>query len=772
MPCLKRRSKRSQSRKSAPPTAPDNSSSDQLPNSSRHELSRKRRWLFRGLALLLPLFLLGALEGVLRVAGYGYSTAFFKKARIQNQEFYVQNDDVALRFFPPETARNPGPIRMSIHKPPGTYRVFIFGESAAMGDPEPAYGAGRYMETLLRERFPETKFEVINTAFTAINSHVILPIARECADHEGDLWIIYMGNNEMVGPFGAATVFGAKAPPLAFVRMSVAIQRFRIGQLLMSLVRKLSAKSAANSSWGGMQMFLQNQVAPTDTRKNSVYHHFQSNLEGILGAAQSSGCRVLLSRVAVNLKDCPPFAAVINSNLPAADRTRLEQLFAQARQAQAGLDLTNAIQLFEQVSKLDPSFAEAFFRLAQVELAQGRTNDARAHFQAACDLDALPFRADTRINSLIGESAKNAKTTNLVLLDANAALQSASPIGIPGDECFYEHVHFNFQGNYRLGLSWAQQVEQALPASLKTHATTDWADQKECDRRLGLSDWNRSFVLESVIRRLQQPPLSGQFNNAGRLESYRKQLQTLRGRMTPEAAGRVHTEFANEVQRHPDDFSLREGFADFLEATGAFHEAELQWGEVQRLIPQDFLASYQLGRMCAKQNKLDNATSALRQAIAIRPGFAEAWIELGRVQATEEKFDLSLASFEHACLLRPQDPVAISYKAKVLSRLARRSEAIALYRHAIELNPNYWEAHNSLADDLASDGQSAEAAREYEIVTRLNPDYPMAHLNLGVMHVKMGNPTEGARQFEETLRLQPSNKTAREYLDRVKNRNP
>ena len=100
-------------------------------------------------------------------------------------------------------------------------------ESAAMGDPEPAFGASRYMETLLRDRFAKTDFEVVNVAFTAINSHVILPLARECAGHEGDLWIIYMGNNEMVGPFGAATVFGAKAPPLLLEPRSGSAARSR-----------------------------------------------------------------------------------------------------------------------------------------------------------------------------------------------------------------------------------------------------------------------------------------------------------------------------------------------------------------------------------------------------------------------------------------------------------------------------------------------------------------------------------------------------------------
>ena len=72
---------------------------------------------------------------------------------------------------------------MPATKSPDTCRIFIFGESAAMGDPRPNYGAGCYLDVLLSERFPQSKFELINTSTTAINSHVILPIAQECARH-------------------------------------------------------------------------------------------------------------------------------------------------------------------------------------------------------------------------------------------------------------------------------------------------------------------------------------------------------------------------------------------------------------------------------------------------------------------------------------------------------------------------------------------------------------------------------------------------------------
>ena len=213
---------------------------------------------------------------------------------------------------------------MKAIKPPGSIRIFIFGESAALGDPQPHYGAGRYLEALLHARYPETSFEVVNTAMTAINSHVILPIARECAAHEGDLWIIYMGNNEMVGPFGAATVFGQKAPPLGLVRMNLAIQRTRLGQLLLALSHKLHNSDAA--TWHGMEMFLENKIPPDDPRKEVVYHSYARNLDDILNAGMDAGAKVILRLVAVNLKDCPPFASLPDTELAPADRLSFDSL--------------------------------------------------------------------------------------------------------------------------------------------------------------------------------------------------------------------------------------------------------------------------------------------------------------------------------------------------------------------------------------------------------------------------------------------------------------
>ena len=102
--------------------------------------------------ILCPLVLFGSVELALRLAGYGYPTSFFLRTRIHGHEFYVPNEKFSCRFFPSGMARSLLPVRLPLTKSGNTYRIFLFGESAANGDPDPAYGVGRNLEVLLREQ--------------------------------------------------------------------------------------------------------------------------------------------------------------------------------------------------------------------------------------------------------------------------------------------------------------------------------------------------------------------------------------------------------------------------------------------------------------------------------------------------------------------------------------------------------------------------------------------------------------------------------------------
>jgi tetratricopeptide (TPR) repeat protein len=727
--------------------------------------SIRRLWAFRIIAFALPILLLLALEISLRLAGYGFDPHFFKKIKIGDEDYYVQNDAFSYRFFPPQNARNPGVLRMRAVKPPGTIRIFVFGESAAMGDPEPAYGPARYLEVQLRHAFPGTKFEIVNVAFTAINSHVIVPIARECARHEGDYWIVYMGNNEMVGPFGAATVFGRRAPPLPYVRLVTAIQATRTGQWFTELARHFQHGSADRSSWGGMEMFMNNQIPPDSPLRENVYRNFAQNLEDILKAGTGAGAKVLLNTVGVNLRDCPPFATLSARTIPETDRAQAESLLKQAGEDESTGDLSAAQKAYEQAAQLDGQDAELQFRWGKCLLAEKDYPNARIHLQLACDDDALPFRTDSRLNGLIQAVATKHESSGVTFFDANDYLSRQNPDQLCGTETFYEHVHFDSRGSYELGVAWAQQLEKTMPQTLARQ--NGWLTRPECEEKLGLSDWNRVAILKEMTDRLSVPPFSSQPGNADRGKNLESRIRGLEAQMDTNDIASARQNFETQITGEPDDFELKENYALFLQASGDVPNSLVEWRQVHELIPHDYLPYYQMGRFLSASGKPEEAETDLRMAVAIHPSLTEGWYELGNALAAQQKYAEALASYTVARQQHPQDAQTVFRMGKAYELLNSPGQALQCYRDAAQLNTDDWQIHFQLGGILDAANQPDDALKEFAAATQLNPRYSRTHFNYGVELAKLGRLEEARHEFSESLRLEPGYANARQALGKV-----
>ena len=713
------------------------------------------------MVFVVPVILLAALEIVLRLVGFGFDPHFFKPTSIAGKDYFQANDDFGLRFFPPKLARIPSPIELPAKKSAGTFRIFIFGESAALGDPRPNYGAGSYLEVLLTDRFPQSKFEVINTSMTAINSHVILPIAQECARHEGDLWIVYMGNNEMVGPFGAATVFGWRAPPLWVVRADLQLQRLRVVQLLQRVAQKIHRSSSSSGGWHGMEMFTQNQVSPNDPKRQRVYRNFSHNLDDILAAGHKSGARIILSTVAVNLKDCPPFGSEPLQNTDCA------RLLQDAATAEAGGHFTEALPSLQRAVETFPKSAEAQFQLAACMLRL--TNGAALpHFLQAVDVDTLPFRADSEINESIRAASRQFAENPVVLCDAAERLKAASPDGIPGAELFYEHVHLNSNGNHALAVAWADEVEKLLPPAAKRDAKPSWISQAGCEELLGLTDWNRVSILEEILGRIQRPPFSGQSGSAQRVASVKGEIAALRQHLTDQAAADAREIYLRALGRRPEDSRLHENYAEFLEARKEFEVATAERRKVCELIPGYYFPYYALGLDLKDAGKLAEAKEALLKADELKPGQADVRLELGIVSARQGEWELARQELQVAQGLNPEEPRIPLYLGEVLWKLDRRDEALASLREAIRLDSSNWEPHYRLASDLAQQQNFPDAAAEYQAALLLNPTGVKIKLGLASVLMQLGRQPEAIQQLNEAMQLEPGNPAPREFLRRIR----
>ena len=713
----------------------------------------------------------------------------------------MPNEKFGLLYFPPALVRNPLPLRMPVEKGSNTFRIFLFGESAAQGDPDPTFGMGRYVQVLLRERYLGTDFEVVCVAMTAINSHAVLQIARECAGLQGDMWLIYMGNNEVVGPFGAGTVFGAKAPPLWLVRSSLAVKRTKIGQALEALVGRFKGGSGKEKSWGGMKMFMEHQVRFDDPARLRVYRSFEKNLEDILSAAHKAGVPIVLSTAASNLKDCAPFASMHSANFDEVRKADWEENLKGGVTLENKGDFAGALQRYSNAAAMDPQFAELQFRLGTCHLALTNhfwATHASREFALARDFDALAFRADSRINQIIRDAATRNSKDRVDLLDAMQLFATNSPAGVAGEEAFYEHVHLHFAGNYLLARAFAVHVAKLLPASITAHAKAEWASREICERHLAVTIWDRRRLWQNNLRRLFEPPFTSQSDHSLRVKYYMAKLEEIDNQMNVESPEQSRKTYEEAIALAPEDYFLHSNFGEFLEATGNLPGAITQQQRVRELLPLEPMPNYKIGRALMRLGKTSDAEGYFQRALSLRPDFVQAlnetglllanqqkwseagpyferalrkdpnysetYLNLGIVAQTEGKLDQAMARYEEAARLEPEGPAAYFFQGVNLASQHRREEAIQSFREAARLKPGFWQASYLLGVEMAGKGKVTEAQEQFEAVIRLRPDYARAHLNLGVALAKQGKFESALDEFNAALRLSPDNKLASQHI--------
>ncbi len=755
-------------------------------------------------ATLIPVLLLVALELGLRLAGYGTPTAFFLPVEGRD-DVLTTNPRFGWRFFPPELAREPVVGEMAAEKPDGTYRVFVLGGSAALGTPEPAFGFGRVFAVMLRESWPERDFEVVITAMAAVNSHVVRLVAEEAAEHDPDLFLVYLGNNEVVGPYGPGSVFGSATPRLWRVRAALAARSTRLGQLLQLASRAPRRALAGEGGvgperWRGLEMFVDRRVPADDPRLDAVYGHLRANLRDVVEAGTGAGADVALSTVAVNLLDNPPFASR-PPELTGGDLDAWEAALEEGNAAWSAGRFADAVGAYRAAVALDEGHAGLRYRLGRALLTLGRVDEARAHFRAARDLDTLRFRADGPVNQAIRQVAASMAGDTVHPVDAADLLAAAaSTPGLPGDDQFYEHVHLRFAGNYLLARAFFSELLPTLEERLGP-PTGEPPSLRRTAELLGLTADDRLAMAETIVAMTAgRPPFNGQLEAAERTAARRAEVRALR----VEAAGPVAAAEALATDRaaleaRPGDLLLRQGLAETLHRQGRPAEAAEQWRRLVERLPGVVEWRTALAFALADAGRLEAAEAELRRALELRPGAAEGWVNLGTVLERAGDLDAAGEQYRRALEADPGSRAALLNLARLLERrerpteaaeLYRRAEeihprsaavhralaesherrgdaeaAIASYRRTLELDPNLAPVHNNLGQLLERRGEPAAAARRYAAATGADPGYALAWFNLADLLLTYGRAEEAIPAYRRGLVLDPGNEQARRNLD-------
>jgi tetratricopeptide (TPR) repeat protein len=158
-----------------------------------------------------------------------------------------------------------------------------------------------------------------------------------------------------------------------------------------------------------------------------------------------------------------------------------------------------------------------------------------------------------------------------------------------------------------------------------------------------------------------------------------------------------------------------------------------------------------------EQGKVDEAVAAYRQAISIKPDFAEAHNNLGAMLTDQGKLDDAVAQYQKAVTVKPDFAEAHNNLGKVLRWQGKPDEAVAHYRQALAIRPDCAEAHNNLGNILRWHGKSDEAVACYRQALVIKPDYAEVYNNLGIVLRDLGSVEEARIACEKAIELAPRN---------------
>ena len=265
-------------------------------------------------------------------------------------------------------------------------------------------------------------------------------------------------------------------------------------------------------------------------------------------------------------------------------------------------------------------------------------------------------------------------------------------------------------------------------------------------------------------------------------------LQELNSQLTKESRAHAHATYEEALALSPDDYCLRENFAQFLDETGVLANAPVQEQKVSELLPQNPMTPCIIGRLLVRMGHLDDAEKSFLRALAIRSDYVLALNEMGVMLANQQKtseaakyfarvlkidpgsvdayqnwgfmeqnlgnWNQAITHYHAAADHQPNGPADHFYHAATLLMQLRGSESVDYFSAAVHMNPNFWQARYLLGIELAAEGKIEEAQAQFSAAVSIRPDFARAHLNHGIVLVKLGKPDEALQEFQTTLQPQ------------------
>lgn len=521
---------------------------EKLPKRTAAE-RRRRKWLFRALCVSFPFGGLLLLNLALYVLDIGHDTRLIVPLPTASGGNQYRFNEWADAAYGSVVLDGPHGRPFVLPKPADTYRVVVLGASSVQGFPFPSELAfSQHLQLLLNRQFDDRRCEVLNAGIVAISSHAVLDVLRQSLGCQPDLLVVYAGHNEFYGLGGSASGSSILSPSL------IAVRRFRVAQKLAELQSTLLLRDEPLiTTLSADRSIRQSSQAFTRAEKS-----YRRNLEAMVAAASRAGVPIVLCSVACNLRDQSPMHSIFRMGLgPPKQRELLEHL-READELLQQHEYAKALVLVDRAQTIDSTYALASYRRAQCLQGLKRLKEAAHAYSLARDLDGCRYRAPSRFRNIVREVASNRASGGAHYVDLVDAIARNAEFGTPGNEFFFEHVHFNLEGHWRAALEIARVVFEKV--NNRHWDESRVPNTRVRDRLLVATPHDQLEALRLMLRIMEVPPLSDAPDCSRQLEWIEQRFDQVRSRLPKELQG---VDWNESKQWWDFDVLIRVGLALF-----------------------------------------------------------------------------------------------------------------------------------------------------------------------------------------------------------------
>ena len=185
-------------------------------------------------------------------------------------------------------------------------------------------------------------------------------------------------------------------------------------------------------------------------------------------------------------------------------------------------------------------------------------------------------------------------------------------------------------------------------------------------------------------------------------------------------------------------------------------------------IRPDFAEAYNhLGNVYFATKDYLRAREAYKQAIRIRPNFAEAHDNLGVAYSATKNYLRAIEAYKKAIRIKPDFIEAYDHLGSAYDALSRKNQAIEARKQAVRVNPDNRQGYLNLAEVYYFAHRYNEAIESYKQAIRCSPSIPYTYQTLGDLYFRLARYTEAIDNYKQATRLDPYDADATHSLGRA-----